>query len=103
MIKHIETVEEFEEFIKEGKVIIDFYANWCGPCKMLAPVLENLDQEVNDLKIGKINVDDLEELAERYAVFSIPTLILIKDGQELKKQVGFMPKDSLKHLIEKTF
>lgn len=103
MIKHIETIEEFDEFIKNGKVIIDFYANWCGPCRMLAPILEDLDQEVSDLKIGKINVDDLGELAERYTVFSIPTLILIKDGEELKKQVGFLPMDSLKHLIEKTF
>lgn len=104
MIKHINTIEEFSDFIKAGKVIVDFYATWCGPCRMLAPVLEELDNELNgEIKIAKIDVDELNDLAGEYQVFSIPTLVLIKDGKAVNKQVGFLPKESLKRLIAKSF
>ena len=72
MITHINTAEEFKDFIKDGLVIIDFFATWCGPCRMLTPVLEDIDQEYEGkLKIGKIDVDSLSDIAQMYNVFSM--------------------------------
>lgn len=104
MIKHIESEKEFEEFIKEGNVIIDFFATWCGPCRMMTPVLEDIDTEYEGkLNIGKVDVDALGKIAAQYMVSSIPTLLFIKDGELKHTQVGFMPQKSLKHLIDSNF
>lgn len=88
------TVDNFEEeVLKSDKpVLVDFWASWCGPCQMLLPIIEELADEVTDVKICKVNVDEQGELAAKYRVMTIPTLILFKDGQEAKKAVGAKPK-----------
>ena len=89
------TNEDFNSEIKEGMVLVDFYADWCGPCRMLSPVIEELARELPDLKVIKVNVDEREDIAKMFGVMSIPTLILFRDGQMNKKQVGFIPKEVL--------
>lgn len=98
MIKHYSKEDDFNEIIK-SKVLVDFYADWCGPCKMLAMEIEKVASEI-DIDIVKVNVDEEEEIARKYGVMSIPTLILFENGQELKKTIGFMPKDKIKEFIE---
>ena len=87
--------EKFEELIKE-KVLVDFYANWCGPCKMIAPELEKVE---SNIKVVKVDVDGYEELARTYGVMSIPTLILFEEGKEVKRNIGFMDKDRIEKFI----
>lgn len=98
MIKHYTKEDNFDEVIK-SKVLVDFYADWCGPCKMLAMELEKVANEI-DVDIVKVNVDEEEDIARKYGVMSIPTLILFENGQELKKTIGFMPKDKVKEFVE---
>ena len=94
MIKHLAN-ENFCEIIKEGVWVVDFYAEWCGPCRMLAPVLEELKENVL-----KINVDEHEDLAQEFGVMSIPTLVFFKDGAEKQKIIGFRNLDELKEIIK---
>lgn len=93
MIKHLENKEQFNELIKD-KVLVDFYAEWCGPCKMLAPNLEKLDYN-----ILKVDVDKFQDLAISYGVMSVPTLILFKDGKEVNKVIGYLDIDELKEMV----
>ena len=86
----------FNDLIKE-KVLVDFYANWCGPCKMLGPELEKISDEI---KILKVNVDNNQDLAREYGVMSIPCIILFEDGKEVKRNIGFMPEAKLKDFIK---
>ena len=90
--------EDFNELIKK-KVLGDFYATWCGPCKMLSPVLDDLSDEI-DIDIIKIDVDKHNDLARQYGVMSIPTLILFKNNNEIKRNLGFMDKDKIKEFIK---
>ena len=94
------TEENFKEETSKGLVLVDFYADWCGPCKMLAPVLEELAVEVKDAKIVKVNIDDSKALVSDYKVSSIPNLTLLKDGEIVYQDVGFKPKELLVQLIE---
>ena len=88
--------ENFEELINK-KILVDFYANWCGPCKMIAPELEKVE---SNLKVVKVDVDEFEDLARTYGGMSIPTLILLEDGKEVKRNIGFMDKDRIKKFID---
>ena len=81
----------------QTRVLVDFYANWCGPCKMLGPVLEKVSDEV---KVLKVNVDENQELAREYGVMSIPCVILFDNGKEIKRSVGFMPDGKLREFIK---
>ncbi|MDD6467563.1 MAG: thioredoxin [Erysipelotrichaceae bacterium] len=98
----LKQMSEFDEVIQSGLVLVDFYADWCGPCKMLAPVLAELAEEYKDTAtIVKLNVDDLGEVAQRYGILSIPTLLVFKEGQLKEKVVGYQPKPALNQLIER--
>lgn len=97
------TGENFEEEVlkAENKVLVDFYADWCGPCKMLAPIVEEVASEHDDLKVVRINVDNEESIAMDYQIMSIPTLVLIKDGKEVDRVVGAVQKKVIETMIEK--
>lgn len=96
------TDKTFTEETSEGLVLVDFWAPWCGPCKMIAPVLEEIDSEMGDkVKIVKLNVDENQDTAGRYGIMSIPTLLLMKDGNIVDQVIGFQPKESLVSVINK--
>ena len=100
MVKHINTDNFEEEVIKaEGKVLVDFFATWCGPCTMLAPILEQVADSKPEVKIVKVDVDEEPELATRYKVMSIPTLIVFEKGEVVKKSLGVISKAELLDLI----
>jgi thioredoxin 1 len=102
MIKHITDASFNEEIKKSMPVVIDFWAPWCGPCKMLGPVLEEVGVELEGkVKVAKINVDENEITAERYGVSSIPTILIFKEGKVVDKMVGFKPKNTIISWIDK--
>ena len=98
----IVNTQEFDEITaKDGLVLVDFFADWCGPCKMLAPVLEEVAAKYEGkLDIVKVNVDQSQDLAQRYGVMSIPTLIAFKGGKAVKQSVGCQPKNMLENMID---
>jgi len=86
----------------QGVILVDFWATWCGPCKMIAPIVEQIaDENPDKIRVGKLDVDDNGKTAEKYGVMSIPTLILFKDGQPVERLVGYMPKERLMSKIQK--
>ena len=102
MIIHINSIAELKEKIASGRVLVDFFATWCGPCKMLAPVLEDIDQkgEAGDLLIVKVDVDEAGEIAAAYGIQSIPTLFLFDNGKLINKALGYMPKPQMLQFLK---
>jgi len=94
MIKYLDS--NFDEAVSNKRILVDFYADWCGPCRMLGSVLEN----INDIEILKVNVDKYPDIAQRYMVMSIPTLLLMDNGKVIKNNVGFMNEEELKEFIK---
>lgn len=104
MSEHVSNLDEksFNDFIKEDTVVVDFWAEWCGPCKMMGPVFEETAKEMKGrAKFAKVDVDANGELAQRFQVMSIPTLIVFRDGEQVDRVSGALPKDELVKLIQK--
>lgn len=96
------TKDNYEKEVINSKkpVLIDFWADWCMPCRMLGPVVDEISQETSDIKVCKINIDEEMELAQNFQVMSIPTLVYVKDGKEQKRAVGVRPKEEIKEMIK---
>ena len=94
MVKQINK-DEFNESIKEGKVVVDLFATWCGPCKMLSPILDEISEEITTTKFFKVDVDDNEDIAREYNVMSIPTILVFENGNLINTIVGLRGKDYL--------
>lgn len=100
-VKHISESEFNDEVLmSKGLVLVDFYADWCGPCKMLGPILEDVAQALPDLKVVKINTDDAQSLSQEYGVMSIPTVYLFSDGMKVNKFVGVKSKNEIMQFVE---
>lgn len=95
------TAENFEKEVlqSEKPVLVDFYADWCGPCQMMGPVVEEISNEVNDAKVCKINIDEQMSIAQKYGVMSIPTFIVFKNGDVADKKMGAMPKSAVLSML----
>ena len=93
--------KDFDTAIQSGFALVDFYADWCGPCKMMSPIVDEIADERTDITVAKVNVDESSELASRFGVVSIPTLIIFKDGKEAGRIIGFKPKAAILAEFEK--
>ncbi|MBE6651140.1 MAG: thioredoxin [Ruminococcaceae bacterium] len=94
------TEKNFKETVESGTVLLDFWATWCGPCQMIAPVVHEIAEEYPDVTVGKVNVDDEANLAASFKIVSIPTLIVIKDGKITAQAVGVQPKEKIIEMIK---
>lgn len=93
--------KDFNKKINKGICVVDFWAEWCGPCKMLSPIFENVSTHYKNINFYKFNVDEDElEICKKYGIMSIPTIIIFKDGIELKRNIGFINEDKLKEILE---
>ena len=98
---HIENSKQFEEIVSEGVILVDFYATWCGPCRMLSPIIEEIDNEYEGrIKVAKLDVDECNDVANRFGINAIPAILIFKDSELKKTNVGFIPKDDIVDLIE---
>ncbi len=94
-MEELKRKEDWKELIKEENVLVDFYADWCGPCKALGPILEEIDQELDDIKILKVNTDNFLSIAREYRIISIPNLKLFRNGKLIKEKTGLLTKEEL--------
>lgn len=101
MVVHISSENFKEEVLSEQRtVVLDFFAKWCMPCRMISPIIEEISNEMDDtVKVCKIDVDEAPDLARQYEVLSIPTLLVVKDGEEVRRSIGFMPKQEIADMI----
>lgn len=93
------TDANFKDEISQGLVLVDFWAPWCAPCRMLGPIIDEVANEVEGVKVGKLNVDENQQVASEYQVMSIPTVILFKDGEIVESMVGVRPKESYLEIL----
>ena len=98
MIKHLQNESEFASEVASGKVLVDFYADWCGPCQMLSPVIEQLEKETG-MKVIKIDVDSLPGIAREFRIMAIPTLLLFENGKMVKRETAYMPIEQLRRFV----
>ncbi len=100
---HIEDAEQFEKIISNGITLIDFYATWCGPCRMLSPIIEEIAEDYKEkINVAKVDVDECSSIAAKYGINAIPAVLVFKDNELVKTNVGFMPKDTIVDLLEET-
>ncbi len=100
MVKLIKTEEEFNREIMNDKVVVDFFANWCGPCKMLAPIVEEVSNELEKITFVKVDIDEIESLPRQFDIMSIPTLLVFEKGELIKRHTGYIDKDELVQFIK---
>jgi len=100
MIKELNTQNFKETISSEKKTLVDFWASWCGPCRMLSPVIEEIAETATDFQVGKVNVDDYPDIAREYSIAAIPTLLVFKNGELVNKSVGLLTKDEVLDLLK---
>lgn len=101
MIKHIKDQNEFDKEIEKGLVVVDFFATWCGPCRMLAPILEDVSENRDDATFLKVDVDENYELAKSFGIMSVPTVLFFKDGSLVDKSIGLINSEKINQFIDK--
>lgn len=97
---HLENEKEFNNLIEDEKVLVDFYATWCGPCQLISPIVEEVAKEYENIKVIKIDVDKFPELSRKYGIMSIPTLMVFSKGKEVKKHIGYLEKEGIEGLLK---
>ena len=95
--------KEFDELKKEGNLVVDFYADWCGPCKMLGPVMETVAEDYPEVTFVKVNVDEEPELAESYGIMSIPSVFFLKDGEIVKQFLGLQQERNIREMLDEAY